>query len=522
MAPKKKLPIGIQTYRDIRNPKENYIYVDKTDIALALIQKGRYYFLSRPRRFGKSLFLDTLSEIFKGNKQYFEGLYIHDKWNWEEAFPVIRISFGTGGFSSKDYIHKMIASKLSAICKEFELDQTECFSQMNGVFFQNIIRQVYQKYDCKVIVLIDEYDKPILDNITEEVLAKQARDILRDFYSVIKDSDQYLRFVFLTGVSKFSKLSLFSGLNNLEDITIDIRYATITGFTHDDLKQYFYDYTGGVDLEKVRKWYNGYNYFGDSVYNPFDILLFFSKGTEYKNYWWQTGNPSFLIEILKQGNYYLPDLLNVQVSDEELNAFDVGQIGIVALLWQTGYLTFDKKVDMQVRTFYKLKVPNLEIQMSLNALFLDYLTNLKFEALQKQSSVLEAILANDMESLKQHLYSLFAAIPYDNYVNNNMSVYEGYYASVIFTFLSSLGFEVKAEDHSNKGRIDMTMIGPRSIFILEFKVDVPGEAALYQIVTKRYYEKYTSQQKDIYLIGIHFDSDQRNISGFEWKKFRVD
>jgi len=515
---RKKLPIGIQSFSKIRNVQENFIYIDKTDIALKLLDGSGYYFLSRPRRFGKSLFLDTLSEIFKGHKEYFKGLYIYDKWKWEESFPVVKISFASGDFSTDDNIKEAITELLRSNSNNLGLNFEDIDHPQAVISLKRLIEAVYEKYNQKVVVLIDEYDKPVLDNINNKDLSLSARGILRNFYSAIKDSDRYLRFVFLTGVSKFSKMNLFSGLNNLEDITIDDRFATITGYTHDDLKENFSDYIDGVDLEKVKKWYNGYNYFGEPIYNPFDILLFFSKGGEYKNYWWQTGNPSFLIEILKQGKHYLPDLENMVVSEEVLSAFDVGRIDIEALLWQTGYLTFDRKVDKQVRMYYKLKVPNLEIQMSLNALFFDYLTNLGNTSLQKQSNAVDAILDHDLKSLKQLLYSLFAAIPYDNYVNNNISVYEGYYASVIFAFLSSLGFEVSTEDHTNVGRIDMTMIGPDSIFILEFKVDMPDESAIHQIETKKYYEKYLSENKKIYLVGIHFDSEERNIVNFEWKE----
>ena len=368
---RKKLPIGIQSFRDIRDPKENYVYIDKTDIAYQMIENGKYYFLSRPRRFGKSLFLSTLSGIFKGQKEYFRGLYIYDKWNWDEKFPVVEISFASGNFSKDENIREVITEILRNNSNKLGLNFKDIDHPQAGISLKRIIEAAYEKYNQKVVVLIDEYDKPVLDNIGNEdkTTSYQARDILRDFYSAIKDSDPYLRFVFLTGVSKFSKLNLFSGLNNLEDITIDDRFATITGYTHDDLKKKFSDYTDGVDLEKVKKWYNGYNYFGEPIYNPFDILLFFSKGGEYNNYWWETGNPSFLIEILKQGKHYLPYLENIEVSREVLNAFDVGQIDIVALLWQTGYLTFDKKIQLLDEVNYKLKVPNLEIQKSLNTLF---------------------------------------------------------------------------------------------------------------------------------------------------------
>ena len=517
---RKKLPIGIQTFRDIRDPKQNYVYVDKTDIAYEMIDNGSYYFLSRPGRFGKTLFLDTLSEIFKGHKEYFEGLYIYDKWNWEEKFPVVKISLASGGFSTGDNIKEVIKAVISRNCIQLGLNFEEINHSQAGISLSRLIEAAYERYNQKVVVLIDEYDKPILDNIglEDKTMAYLARDILNDFYSVIKGSDQYLRFVLLTGVSTFSTQNLFSGLNNLQDITVHYKYANITGFTHADLKRYFSDYTEGVDLEKVKKWYNGYNYFGEPFYNPYDILFFFSKSCEFCNYWWGMGYPSFLIEILKQGQHYLPDLENIEVSREVLNAFDVDQIDIVALLWQTGYLTFDKKIQLLDEVNYKMKIPNLEIQKSLNALFFNYLTNLDRGYSTKKRQIVGYLHHKDFDTFLKELKSLFASIPYDNYVNNNVSVYEGYYASVIFAFLSSLGFEVKTEDHTNHGRIDMTMIGPESIFILEFKVDMPDEAAIHQIESKKYYEKYLTEKKAIFLIGIHFDSDERNIVNFEWKE----
>lgn len=331
---KKKLPIGIQTFSEIRDPKENFVYVDKTDIAFDLIDRGKYYFLSRPRRFGKSLFLDTLSEIFKGSKHLFEGLAIYDKWDWNQAFPVINISFAVGEFFSKETIKDRINSILELNCNNLLIDNDKCKNKQLGTYFENIIRETYQKHNQRVVVLVDEYDKPILDNIHKEDKqpSTDAREILRNFYSAIKASDAYIKFVFLTGVSKFSKLNLFSGLNNIQDITLNKNYATITGYTHHDLQLCFTDYLEDVDLEEVRRWYNGYNYFGEPIYNPFDILLFLSNNAVFSNYWWETGNPSFLIEILKKSNYSLPELENIIVSKETLSTFDIEHIDMVALL----------------------------------------------------------------------------------------------------------------------------------------------------------------------------------------------
>jgi hypothetical protein len=515
---KKKLPIGIQTFRDIRNPSDNYVYIDKTATALELIQSGRYYFLSRPRRFGKSLFLDTLSEIFKGSKHLFEGLEIYDKWDWADTSPVIRISFAVGDFSSLDGINFRIKSILDENCNNLGIPQPAADMVQAGDYFKKVIRTVSEKYSVKVVILIDEYDKPILDNIhlDDKTPATDARSVLREFYSAIKDSDEFIRFVFITGVSKFSKLNLFSGLNNLNDITIDPDYATITGYTHADIQEQFTDYLGGVNLEKVKSWYNGYNYFGEPIYNPFDILLFFSKKASFSNYWWETGNPSFLIEILKKKKHYLPELENIVVSSGTLSSFDVESIDIVALLWQTGYLTFDKEIEEAGFKSYKMKVPNVEVMQSLNTLFIDYLTGLDARLTSKQLECVRAVISADMQRLEQSIRSLFASIAHQNYSNNPVAEYEGYYASVMFTFLSSLGFHAVAEETTNLGRIDLALKAENGVFLFEFKVDAKEEAALMQIKEKKYHEKHLGS-KPVYLIGMHFCSTERNISAFDWE-----
>ncbi len=510
----KKLPLGITTFKDIRDKKENYLYVDKTEIAYNLIDRAKYYFLSRPRRFGKSLFLDTLADIFKGRKELFEGLYIYDKWDWGESYPVIRIDFSKGDLQSQKGIEDRINSilRVNEEILDIECDENDTISTC----FDKLIKKAYDKYNQKVVILIDEYDKPILDNISNREMALKARDILRVFYSVIKGSDQYLKFVFMTGVSKFSKMNLFSGLNNLQDITMDKKYATICGYTHNDIKTTFKEHLKSVDLDKLKVWYNGYNYFGDSVYNPYDILLFISNDFEYKNYWWGTGNPRFLIEKLKTSSYNIPQLESIVTNEETLNTFDIEHIDLVALLWQTGYLTFDEKIEKRDKIFYKLKVPNKEIQFSLNELFLKYLTNQTMEIIQYQDAIYDDILL-DLDNLNTTLTSLFASIPYNNYVKNELAHYEGYYATVVFTYLVSLGFECIPEDVTNKGRVDLTIKLPNRIVIIEFKVD-SKEKALKQIKEKKYYEKYQDENKDIFIVGICFDSKDKNITQFEWEK----
>lgn len=513
----KKLPIGIQTFIKLRDSSKNYVYVDKTADILRLVEGSGYYFLSRPRRFGKSVMLSTLYELFSGNRELFSGLYIEDKWDWQTSYPVIKISFGSGLYGTEIDFQRQLTrimadnqERLGVECNNDPTDYVTCL--------HDLIKKSFQKYQQQVVILIDEYDKPILDHITDREKARCNRDKLKGFYSIIKDLDEYIRFVMITGVSKFAKMNLFSGLNNLEDITIDARYGTICGYTHQEVTDSFVEYLPGVDMAKLQQWYNGYNYFADPLYNPFDILLFFAKNKEYRPYWWGTGNPSFLIDLLREQRHYLPELENCLVDDILLDTFDVDHINLVALLWQTGYLTFAAKEEKFGYMSYRMKVPNQEIQTSLNALFIDYLTNQRDEKIVFRSDLYDALLAGELEQFKQALQTLFAAIPYTNYANKIIEKYEGYYVSVVFAYLSSLGLPLIAEDTTSKGRIDLTIITAGKVYILEFKVDQPGKG-LAQIKARGYHEKYINTKDDIYLIGISFDSVKRNITEFEWERY---
>ena len=509
----KKLPIGIQTFSEIIT--EGYAYVDKTEIAYKLIEGGKYYFLSRPRRFGKSLFLDTLKDLFEGRKELFKGLYIYDKWDWEVKHPVLRISMGSGVIKTIEKLNKRLNSTLSDAGESVGI---ACQSSDPIDCFKELIQKASKKHNQKVVILIDEYDKPILDNITDKEVAREMRDAMKDFYGVIKDNDAYIQFVFITGVSKFSKMNLFSGLNNLNDITLDEKYATICGYTHNDLLTVFEEHLRGVDMEKVKKWYNGYYYFGDKVYNPFDILLFIDKGFEFSNYWWETGNPSFLIDMLKTQNYYIPELENFVASKEILNTFDVDHIELVALLWQTGYLTITGKRTTPFGVKYRLNVPNKEVQTSLNSLFINYLTKQITEKLKFQDKLYEMLDKPDLDGFKEALFSLFASIPYSNFTNNKLPEYEGYYASVVYAYLASIGLDLIPEDITNLGRMDLTVKLEGKVFIFEFKLTEQATGdALKQIKEKRYWEKYQGAES-IYLIGIEFSREKRNVVGYEWEE----
>ena len=512
----KKLPIGIQTFSEIRTG--NYVYIDKTEIALNLINNGKYYFLSRPRRFGKSLFIDTLKNIFNGNEALFKGLYIYDKYDWEQSYPVINISFTGGVIHDRPSLDEKIDNQLWLAADKFGIEFQ--FNNIPDKFYELVLK-VYKKFDKKAVILIDEYDKPILDNINNTEVAVEMREGLKNLYSVIKDCDEYLKFVFLTGVSKFSKVSIFSGLNNLKDITTDERYAVICGYTQDDLEREFHEYLIDCDLDEIRRWYNGYSWLGEKVYNPFDILLFLdSPSKEFKNYWFETGTPTFLINLLHNKKYYIPGIEGIRASEEILGSFNIENILIETLLFQAGYVTIEKKRRIGVKLEYILKYPNLEVKHSLNDYILTQLSQNAVKKQEIQGNLYDALLKNNIARMKDIFYSFFASIPHDWHRKNSIANYEGYYASIFYSYFASLGLDVTPEDTTNHGKIDMTLKFEGVIYIFEFKVTElvkDNNSALQQIKDRKYYQKY-SDVKDIYQIGIEFSKEERNITAYEWEK----
>jgi hypothetical protein len=430
------------------------------------------------------------------------------------TYPVIHISFGSGRVSSikelKDKIFNILGKNqdtLGVVCQEQEYSSF-CFTEL--------IEKAYDKYKQKVVVLVDEYDKPILDNIEDTQIATQMREELKNFYSVIKDNDRYLKFVLITGVSKFSKVSLFSGLNNLYDITLTHKYATICGYTQNDVETSFKEHLNGQDFSKIREWYNGYKWLGEGVYNPFDILLFISNDFEYRNYWFGTATPTFLLKLIEKNNYFLPNLEHIIKNEEMLNSFDVDYIELETLMWQTGYLTIcNVETNFDDTPLYHLDIPNKEVKISLLGSVADFMSRVHNGALIK-NNIYKALFEHNIQEFQKQLTSLYASIPYNLFTKNKMYEYEGYYVSVFYAYIKSMGIEVIGEDVSNRGRIDITIKLPNGIHIIEFKVD--GSDALAQIKAQKYHEKYLGDNLSIYLIGIEFDTTQRNISKVEWER----
>ena len=508
---RKKLPIGIQTFSKIR--EDNYYYVDKTGFALSLIDQGGHYFLSRPRRFGKSLFLDTLKELFEGNRLLFQGLTAHDQWNWSVTYPVIKISFGEGVLKSGGELKERITELLRHHQQRLGVS---CEAASNAGCFLELIQKTHQKFGQRVVILVDEYDKPILDNIESPDTALEMREKLKDIYSVIKGADAHVKFAFLTGVSKFSKVSLFSGLNNLKDITIDKRYSAICGYTDSDLDAVFAPELEGLDRDEIRDWYNGYNWTGDAVYNPFDLLLLFDQ-RQFRPWWFETGTPTFLIKLLSQRQQFTPDLARIMAPESLLSTFDVGNIPVEALLFQTGYLTIDSARFLPGRLELTLRYPNKEVQSSLNDALLRELSQDPMVPAVNVSRLYDILMADDLPALRELFHSFFASIPHDWYRKNQLAGYEGYYASIFYSYFAALGLEIIVEDATNKGRIDMTVRYNRRIYLFEFKVVemVPEGKALEQLKSKGYAEKYRRYGEPISLIGVEFSRVSRNIVGFE-------
>ena len=502
-----KLPIGIQTFRDII--ENNLLYVDKTKEINELINSGKYFFISRPRRFGKSLLLSTIKEIFNGNKELFRGLYIENKYTWEKH-PVIHISMSNlKGTNDINSINQSTLLMLNNSAKENDI-VLEKFDNPAMMFGELIIK--LSKIN-KVVILIDEYDKPILDNINNLDIAKQNRVFLRDFYSVLKDNDQYIKFCLLIGISKFSKVSVFSGLNNLKDITLSEKFSTICGLTQKEVDDYFDDRIPWISKklkltkeelkEKIRLWYNGYSWDGvNKVYNPFSILNFFEDG-QFNNYWFSTGTPTFLIEKFKESKTIIEDVSEFETGGLFFDSFDIETIDFRALLFQTGYLTI-KNFD-EVSNIYTIGYPNKEVKDAFLAYITTTFTEKSAGDIDYISKALRiSLMKEDYSKFFMLLKSLFISIPYQIHIPA-----EAYYHSLFYLIMELVGINFLAERSTSKGRIDGVVEFDDKIYIIEFKylpedkeVEKVLESAIEQIKEKEYYLPYIKKNKVIKYLAV--------------------
>ena len=407
------------------------------------------------------------------------------------------------------------AAQLNALEEEAEIIPRD--DDTAPARFRRLMKVLHERSGQRVAVLIDEYDKPVLDALEVSEVARANRDFLRGLYSTVKFADAHIRFTFLTGVSKFSKVSLFSGLNNLIDITLDPPYSAICGYTEADLDSVFAPELPGLDRDEIGTWYNGYNWLGEEkVYNPFDVLLLF-RNREFGAYWFETGTPAFLVETLFKRRVSSLALDNMMGSSDLLSAFDVDAIATEALLFQTGYLTIHRTERRGSRTYYRLGYPNLEVRQSLNESLLNHLTGDASRRAAHSAQLYDLLEANDFAGLETLFHAFFASIPYEWYTSNDIAHYEGYYASVFYSHFAALGLDVTVEDSSNHGRLDMAVLFNGNVYLFEFKVVemTPKGAAMAQLKERRYADKYRGLGQPIYLIAVEFSKDERNVAAFD-------
>ncbi len=488
----------------------NCYYVDKTDHVRRLVEGGKYYFLSRPRRFGKTLLVDTLQKLFEGSEELFRGLAVHGRWDWSMRHPVVRLSFGGRNFVVPDRLHRNAMMQLDAAEKRAGV---QCGYPDASDRLHHLISELHERTGQRAVVLVDEYDKPILDALGDRELALANRGFLRDLYGVIKDCDEQLRFVFLTGVSKFSKAGLFSGLNNLRDITLVPEFSDICGCTDAELDAVFAPELEGLDRDEIRRWYNGYNWRGpERLYNPFGLLLLFAE-RRFGNYWFESGTPTFLIETLARRNLPTPRLDGMIGSESLLSTFDVDRMSVQALLFQTGYLTIAGEEDGR----YRLDYPNLEVRQSLGEALLEELLPAEAREETENLRLGELLAANDFKRVETLFRGVFAAIPHQWYMNSPVAKYEAHYASVIHSCFLMEGFEPVAEDSGSRGRADMAIRAGGGVYLFEFKVVERGRegTALAQLREKGYADKYRRLGRSVHLIGVEFSREERNVVGFD-------
>ena len=504
------LPIGQQYFSSIRNDKG--IYVDKTQYIYELcLPQYRNYFLSRPRRFGKSLTLDTINELFNGNRALFEGLWIEDKWDWSQTHPVIRLSLDN--IEHKSSLGNALVKALKEVASTFKLtlENTE-----PGQAFNELITKIVKKKRKQVVILIDEYDKPITDYIDPNDLtkAREQRDILRDFFGILKNASKNIRFLLITGVSKFSRVSIFSELNHLSDLTLDLKYAALCGYTQAELEHYFAPYLKTLPpdtLEKLKFWYDGYSWDGETLmYNPFSILNFFDK-RQYRNFWIETGTPTFLVKLMRSRFEY--KLEETEVSDlifESFNLEKFDQSDVSSLLLQTGYLTIR---EMTEDNTFILDYPNEEVKRAFGQLLLSQYTETPKMATHGVD-ILRALRSNDIGRAIGLIHNLIQAVPDQNYIKNE----EKFFHAIVHLIFTIIGSNVWSEVHTPIGRIDTLIITTTRIFLFEFKVNESAQDAIQCIEDRHYADSLRHRNLPITAVGVAFSPATKGIHEWEQKE----
>ena len=515
----KNLPIAIQTFSELRS--RDCVYVDKTEHIHRLLTTSKAYFFSRPRRFGKSMTLSTIKSIYKGEKHYFDGLWIENNWDWTRRNPIIHIPFSSLGYNSIGLVSALeLFLRKQAANHNIVLEATSYI-----LLFEELIRKLCEK-DGKVVILIDEYDKPIIDHLEKENIerGKENRAILREFYSVIKDADEYIEFFFMTGVSKFSQTGIFSHLNHLDDISLSKKYVDLVGYTQTELEDNFGDYIDDALLrftrynreellQNIKLWYNGYSWDAiNSVYNPYSVLNFFNQQV-FEDFWFKTGSPRFLILMLQELGMF--NLNEMKASGSMISSYDLEDLNIRALLFQTGYLTI-KEMDIYTAS-YVLDYPNKEVELAMTEnIIAKWIGG---ETTQVRAPVLDiqsAFLKNKIEKVIWIINSLFKDVPFPLLKGKK----EDFYHAIIHLHFKYLGMmNMDSEVCTSDGRMDAVVKTATHIYILEFKINKSAEIALQQIKDKAYPEKYLIENKEIVMIGINFDTRKKGIKDWLLEKY---
>ena len=429
---------------------------------------------------------------------------------WRPAIDGLR----PAAYRSPEGVENSVAARLAAIERAAGVQPRY---ETPPERFRHLIHALHEASGRRVAVLVDEYDKPILEALDDPELAKANRDFLRGFYGTVKSADAHVRFSFFTGVSKFTRVSLFSDLNNLTDITLDPGFANVCGYTEADLDEVFEPELPGLDRERIRDWYNGYNWLGEErVYNPFDILLFF-RTRQFRAHWFETGSPDFAVQMLKRRRVVVPSLDGLFGTGELLSKFDVENMAVEALLFQAGYLTITAQEEVGDEPLYRLGYPNREVRQSLNRGLLEALAPAETNHIGTAMRLRELLAANDFAGIETLFRAFFAGIPYEWHTRNDIARYEGYYASVFYSHFAAAGLDVTTEDSSSRGRVDMAVRFEGRVYLFELKVVelTSSGSAMEQLRDRDYAAKYRGGGKPVYLIGVEFSREERNVTAFE-------
>ncbi|KAK3582346.1 hypothetical protein CHS0354_023889 [Potamilus streckersoni] len=512
----KLLSIGIQDFETLR--KSNRVYVDKTDLIFKLMNDTGVYFLSRPRRFGKSLLLSTMEMLALGRKDLFKDLWIEDKWDWEKKYPVIRISMLDINYE-KLGLEKALKNILTKICNQYEIK-----IEIDAVkdIFKQILKEVHAKHG-KIVLLIDEYDKPIIDFLEEKHIetATENQAIMKNFYSCLKDNGHFIHTLLITGISKFPRVSIFSELNHLTDLTLHPNYVNLLGYTQDELEKYFDEHldfyltkhnkeTKQSLLDKIRLWYNGFSWDGENrVYNPFSILNFFDTN-QFDNYWFVSGTPTFLLKLMFEKKNY--EFENVSFNVNSNNIYDIHKLELIPILFQTGYLTITEVKEIRDnKKQFKLNYPNKEVRDS----FYDFIINsICFtDGADKQfvNRLADGFIENNLDEVEEVIDEMFKDVPHDFYVKQEVVLH--CLLHIVFTYV---GLQIQSEVHTQKGRLDAVVETKSHVYIFEFKINKTVNEAIKQIRQKEYGLKYAKTKKQLIGIGANYSTKKRCFD--KWKR----